>query len=169
MDLKKRRSKMIPVLFVTYSVLLVWIILFKLSFSAAEWKAMTGVRSINFIPFYYKDAVGFHFAEVMKNVIIFIPFGLYLKMMDVENKNAVLYVLVFSFALELCQFVFKMGASDITDILTNTAGTAAGVLFYLLLIKVFKKPDKINKVLGTLAFIATIAFIALLLLLVTAN
>lgn len=152
-----------------YCILLIWIILLKLSFSTAELKAIAGGRSINLIPFYYKDAVEFQISEVMQNFIIFIPFGVYLKMIDVDNKKAIACGLLFSFALELCQFIFKIGASDITDILTNTSGTAVGVLLHLLLVKAFKKREKTDKVLGILAFVATIAFVSLILLLVTAN
>ena len=152
-----------------YCILLVWVILFKLSFSIEQIEMMFGMRSINLIPFYYDNETGFHLKEVMLNVIIFIPFGLYLKMLDINSKKVITYGLLFSFVMELCQFVFQIGASDITDILTNTFGTATGCVLYLLGIKLFKNREFVDKIINGLAIIAIIAFAALLLLLVAAN
>ncbi len=164
-----KKLNMTKILFSIYCLLLIWIILFKMSFTFAEIKLLFGIRSINFIPFYYEDVVTFHFREVLLNVIIFIPFGLYLKMLDRTTEKSILYGFAFSFLLEICQFIFSVGASDITDIITNTFGTVLGVTSYAVIERCFHNKTKINKILNRLAFIATISIILLALLLFIAN
>ena len=69
-------------------------------------------------------------------MIIFAPLGIYLKMLKTESSKAVkLYFVVSGISLifETLQFIFGIGASDITDVITNTAGTAAGAGLYCIL------------------------------------
>ena len=75
------------VLFGIYILLLIRIILFKISFSIPEFISLSKIRSINLIPFYYPTEVNFHLKEVIANILIFIPFGVYLKMLDASNKK----------------------------------------------------------------------------------
>ncbi|KAI4446661.1 hypothetical protein C823_001179 [Eubacterium plexicaudatum ASF492] len=79
MKKSEKRSFLVPFLFVIYMALLVWIILFKLQFSISE---IDKIRSINLIPFHYKNEIGmnYHLKEVLENVAIFIPLGIYLCM-----------------------------------------------------------------------------------------
>ena len=166
-----KKIDIVKVLFGIYCLLLVWIILFKLSFSIQDITGLDKIRSINLIPFYYPNEVNshFHFTEVIENFLIFIPFGIYLKMLNKDNKIIIIYGFLFSLILEISQFIFKLGASDITDIITNTLGTTIGVLGYCLLEKIFKNKEKINKVLKILALIVTILFFLLMLLLLIEN
>lgn len=46
------------------------------------------------------------------------------------------------------QFILMIGASDITDIITNTLGVIIGVALNNLLLKLFKSNDKIPKLSG---------------------
>ena len=167
----KKKINMIEILFGIYCILIVWIILFKFSISINDILGLDKIRKINLIPFYYFNEVGFdfHFKEVLDNLLIFIPFGIYLKMLNKDNKKIILYGFVFSLALEVCQFIFKLGATDITDLITNTLGTIVGVYIYVLLEKIFKNKEKINKVLRILSLILTILLCSLLLLLIVSN
>ena len=61
----KEKKNIINILFVIYCVLLVWIILFKLSFSISDISSLIKSRAINFIPFYYPYEVKFHLKEVI--------------------------------------------------------------------------------------------------------
>lgn len=166
---KQRISKKIYILFAIYCILLIWMILFKFSFSIGQIKMMLGTRSINLIPFYYGNETAFHRKEVLMNVVIFIPFGLYLKMINIDTKKAIISGLLFSLVMEVCQFVFKIGASDITDILTNTFGTAIGAVLYLLLTKVFGNCEKVNKIISILTSTVAVIFGILFILLIMAN
>ena len=165
----KKYLNLVNVLFIIYCVLLIWIILFKLSFSTNELTNLVKVNPINLIPFRYYNGARNHLKEIIQNVIIFIPLGIYLKMLNKNNKQVILYGLIFSLVLEISQFIFKLGACDITDIITNTSGTILGLLGYLLLVKLFKNKDKINYVLKIIALIVTILFSLLITLLLIAN
>ena len=36
--------------------------------------------------------------------------------------------------MEMCQYIFRPGATDITDVITNTLGTITGIVLYVLLL-----------------------------------
>lgn len=166
---KKKFFNLTKLLFIIYCVLLVWIILLKLSFSIDDIMSLDRFRRINLIPFYYPNEVNSHFSEVIENLLIFVPFGIYLKMLNKGNKKIILYGFLFSLVLEISQFIFKIGATDITDLITNTVGTVIGVFGYILLEKIFRNKEKINKVLKILALVVTILFCLMMLLLIIAN
>lgn len=162
----KQVSKLTKLLFIIYCVLLAWIVLFKLTISISD---IYGGRSINLIPFYYENEVSFHFKEIIYNVIIFIPLGIFLKMYEKENKNIILIGLIVSISFEISQFIFKIGASDITDIITNTFGATMGVLIYNLLNKFIKNKLKLNKVINILGLIFLSIFLLLAFLIILYN
>lgn len=164
-----KKKKITKILFMVYILLLIWIILFKTSFSISDFIGLLKIRSINLIPFYYPAKVSFHLREVIANILIFVPLGIYLKMLDIKSKKVILYGLILSLVLEVSQFIFKLGASDITDIITNTIGTILGVCGYVLLEKMFKNKEKIDNILRLFAFIVTILFLLLILLLIVSN
>lgn len=165
----KRKINITKILFGIYCVLIVWLILFKLSFSIEDFIGLDKNRSINLIPCYYDTEVNMHFKEVIANILIFIPFGIYLKMLDKDNKKIFLYGFIFSSILEASQFIFKLGATDITDLIANTLGTIIGILGYVVIERIFKNKEKINKVLNILALIGTILLSLLTLLLFVFN
>lgn len=78
--MKGKQKLFVPVLFLIYLALLVWIILFKLQFNIND---LDTVRSINLIPFYYDKEIGtaFYLKEVLENLLIFVPMGIYLQML----------------------------------------------------------------------------------------
>ena len=170
-NLQKQKITLTGVLFFLYCLLIVWVVVFKTSFSLRDIESLIRERSLNLIPFYYDNEISirFHVWEIQMNLLLFVPFGLYLKMLDAANRRAILYGLSLSLALELCQLIFGLGACDITDLITNTLGTAAGVYLYVLLHKIFKNRTKLNKVLSVLALTATILLGLLFLLLYLAN
>ena len=106
MSKKEKISILVPFLFIIYMVLLVWIILFKLQFSISE---LDTVRSINLIPFHYDNEIGvrFHLTEVLENVAIFAPFGIYLCMFKHEPRFSIKLMLVLgtSLVLEVLQYI----------------------------------------------------------------
>ncbi len=107
---------------------LTWVILFKLQFSL---RAIDRARALNLVPFHYEDSdnPGFRFKEVMDNVLIFIPLGIYLSMlwknMKLMTKAGIIIAVSLSF--EILQCILHIGVSDITDLLTNTAGGLIGM------------------------------------------
>lgn len=171
MEFRKSKLHLPYVLFVLYCLLIVWVVVFKTSFNFREIEFFARPRSINLIPFYYDEEIStrFHLWEVLMNAILFAPFGVYLKILDTPSRKSILYGFFFSLALELFQFTFALGAADITDLITNTLGTAAGICFYAVISKIFKNKEKVNKGLCLVALTATLLLSTLIFLLYLAN
>ena len=74
----------------------------------------------------------FHLTEVLENFLIFVPMGIYLQMLLPRTKLYVKFMLIAgtSFLLETMQYILAVGRSDITDVLTNTAGGLLGLAVY---------------------------------------
>ena len=148
------------VLLTIYLFALIWIILFKMSMFNEIFRP-DRIRSINLIPFHYDEETTYHMSELMINLIVFAPLGIYLKMLKTESIKVILCGLVISLIFETLQFVFGIGASDITDVITNTAGTAAGTGFYSILNLCLKNTEKIDSLLRILAAICTVIMMLL--------
>ena len=158
------------VIFIIYCLILTWIILFKTSFSFSDIHWFEGVRRINVIPFYYADDVGkFHLREVVMNVIAFVPFGFYAKMLGITAKRSIIIGFLTSLIFELSQFILNIGAADITDIITNTLGAFAGICLYLLIKKIFVNETKIHKIINIMATVVISLFLLLVLVLFINN
>lgn len=129
------------------------------------------LRSVNLIP-YAGSAVKngkIDISEIILNIAAFVPFGIYISMIGDKLKITVKIVSAFllSFLYESLQFIFAIGASDITDLIGNTLGGLIGIAIFFLLSSALK--EKTMKTLNILALIATISAIAFLSLLIIAN
>ena len=163
--MKESKSNIwLKTLFIIYVILLIWIIIFRLNFSVSS---IHRIRELNLIPFYYENVYegDIPIFEEIINVLLFLPFGIYLKMFGITNKKIILSGFVISCLFELCQFIFKFGASDITDIITNTLGTICGIYLYSLFCKIFKDNNKVNKIFKIIATIMSTIMMALFFLL----
>jgi glycopeptide antibiotics resistance protein len=120
------------VLLALYLLILIWLVLFKFSFNLPLIFDFQ-TRSINLIPFAFINGRG-NLGEIIYNCVAFVPFGLLLsvnfKRPSFWRKLA--FVSVFSLAAEIAQFVFAIGATDITDLITNTFGGFLGLILYAL-------------------------------------
>lgn len=167
---REKSNFLVPFLFIIYMVLLVWIILFKLQFSINE---LDTIRSVNFIPFHYDNEIGirFHLTEVLENVAIFAPLGIYLCMLKHEPKFTVklMFIVGTSLALEVFQYILSIGRSDITDLITNTCGGLLGIAIYSILVKLFRSRRRTNKFITIIASIVTVLVIGGLAVLLIVN
>jgi Glycopeptide antibiotics resistance protein len=141
-----------------YLVILIWLVLFKLQYNILS-VFNYHHRSLNLNPFAapLKANGRINFGEMIDNLIIFIPFGL---LLNVNFKKAgflpkFALILVFSLTCELIQFIFAIGATDITDVITNTAGGFLGLEFYSLSNKYIndKKLDRVVVFVGILLLV----------------
>jgi glycopeptide antibiotics resistance protein len=107
--------------FVVYLLVLLWLVLFKFSSDPFSVLSNYQTRSLNLIPF--ADISPAHLDETLYNVIAFMPF-------DFWRKLA--YIGAFSIAIEITQFIFAIGRTDINDVITNTLGGLVGLLLYRL-------------------------------------
>lgn len=165
-----KQKKLTIVLFTVYFLILTWMILFKMSFS---FKDLVGFRSVNLVPYSDSTIVNGRIGikEIIYNVIGFIPFGIYICMMT-DNWSFLKKVISIggvSLLYESLQFIFAIGASDITDLIGNTFGGIVGITIYYCISKLFKSNQKINKVLNIIALIATILIVVFLTILILAN
>lgn len=156
------------VLLSVYVLILAWIVLLKLS-AIGEWKYLFCERSLNLIPFYYENEVGSHLEEVVLNVFIFVPFGMYLTMLGSDAWKAILIGFGLSLLFEAVQYVCTIGAADVTDLLMNTLGTAIGVGGYLLLRKLCRRSERLNTVLNVITCVAIVLFLLAAAVLLIAN
>lgn len=168
--MKRKSNCLATILFLIYLALMVWIILFKLQFSISD---LDKVRSINLIPFHYDKEVGaaFHLTEVFENFLIFVPMGIYLQMLLPRTKLYVKFMLIAgtSFLLETMQYILAVGRSDITDVLTNTAGGLLGLAVYSMAARLIGNRIKANRLFSILAGIVSVVVIGLLGFLLFAN
>ena len=110
------------------------------------------VDSLNLIPFadWNVDRSGM-VRDVFLNGILFFPFGFLIQMGLQKNRLCWLSVLIpltCSLLIEVLQYVYQLGVSDITDLISNTIGALCGATVYLLFNATFKQhKTKFNKVL----------------------
>ncbi len=151
------------ILLISYLVIVLWLALFKLSLDLSP-ILNYHTRSLNFIPFsnMFTSGESGSLREIVYNLIAFVPMGL---LLSVNCKKANMWqklalIIAFSILIEAVQYIFAIGASDITDIISNTLGGLLGLILY----KVFNKfiaPEKLDKFI----IITGISMLILLLLL----
>lgn len=144
-----KRTQQILLDLLLYSVFALYlVILFGLLFMKAH-----SLSSINIVPFHsisnflFSDNPvlrAFAFSNVIGNIVLFVPLGVYLPLFIGEKnilKN-VLWIILISVLVEILQFIFKVGVSDIDDVILNGFGGFIGVIAYKILLKTlvdFKK------------------------------
>src|SRR5690242_7835710 len=128
-----RANNLTKALLIAYLIILFWILLFKFGvrFSYME------NREINLIPF--KSRSNIDKAETILNVLIFIPLGIYAGVLFTKWSFAkkVFCFFLSSLLFEVLQLIFKIGAFDSTDIVTNTFGGVLGLLIFIAIGKIF--------------------------------
>lgn len=149
--MKSRQQILLNILL--YAVLTFYlIVLFGLLFMKAR-----SFSSINLVPFYSigsflfsddKILRAFAVSNVVGNIVLFVPLGLYLSLFLREKSIAknVLWILLISTSVEVLQFVFKVGATDIDDVLLNGFGGLIGIIAYHILLKYFVDTRKVKLV-----------------------
>ncbi|GAA1824588.1 VanZ family protein [Agromyces salentinus] len=113
--------------FAVYLALLAWIVLWKLE---PPYVGEGGLRHVKLVPFVRTAEDGASApAEVLANLLLFVPFGLYLGLL---RPLAPWWRLAGVFAassllLEAAQYLLSIGSTDLTDVIVNTAGGLAGL------------------------------------------
>jgi len=148
------------VVLVLYLITLLWLVLFKLSYDIPSILANYQTRSLSLIPFVTLGNTGL--SETMSNVVTFIPFGLLLgsNFKKTAPWRLLIVVFVFSVTVETLQFIFAIGTTDATDVVTNTIGGLVGLVLYCIANKVVKTTvlDRYIAVVGVIIFVAFILF-----------
>ena len=111
--------------FLAYSVLLVWLAVWKLALPYVG----SGERVLKLVPFIESGAYGPSApSEVLGNLLVFVPLGLYLGLLSPtwSWRRVAAATAATSVAIEVAQYVLAVGRCDVTDMLVNTAGGLAG-------------------------------------------
>lgn len=150
--------------FYLYLIFLVWIILFKMKFYISDLPRM---HSLNFVPFGASVVVNgsIVYSEIFYNFLVFLPMGFFLEFLlsKISFWKKFCFIFLFSFFLEYFQYVFWIGASDITDVLMNCSGGIFGILFTKLSYCMCKNDEKLTIFLHYfVAFSSIFCFIFLL-------
>ena len=76
--------------------------------------------------------------DTILNLVLFVPLGFFLPLLYKKYqhiKNVILTGFLFSLSIEIVQ-MFGWGATDINDLIINTAGACLGYLIYYLVSKI---------------------------------
>ncbi len=155
--------------FIYYAAFVIWNILFKYVsplelFSDERYFS----RSLNFIPFSDLMKGNYNKLDVWGNMILFAPLGIFLKIWLQKKWYCLVPIaVVTSAAFEILQYIFAIGATDITDVVYNTFGFLSGIIVYSLLKFMLKTNEHIKiliSVLTVIGVIFTVMVVALLFL-----
>jgi glycopeptide antibiotics resistance protein len=88
----------------------------------------------------------FAFGNVVGNIVIFIPLGIYLPLFKKDKRVLVnlLFIFIVSLFVEIIQGLLGIGASDIDDIILNCLGGLIGILGYKFLLFALRDEKKVH-------------------------
>ncbi|MES1212635.1 MAG: VanZ family protein [Leifsonia sp.] len=125
---------LLVVLFVVYLVMMAWIILWKLELPYVG-AAASLARPIKLVPYFPSgDFNASDPLEVLVNILLFLPFGIYLGMLAPRLRWWPIagILIASSLALETTQHLLSVGSFDLTDVIDKSVGGLAGFGMLLL-------------------------------------
>lgn len=132
----------------------------------------TSFQSVNLVPFrtildyLHGDIIAQTFAasNIIGNIVLFLPLGVYITLLNPSKKISVNMCLIAltSVIVEIIQFLFKVGVTDIDDVILNTVGGLTGILIFKVLYKFLK--DKTRIAIEILAPITGVCAVIILIL-----
>jgi glycopeptide antibiotics resistance protein len=154
---KRGKAETVAILavFALYGAFLLKLLLFS--------RAPGSERSISLVPFAsiadafsHSSGTGrMAFANVVGNVLIFIPLGLYASWLRhrVASWPTMLTVASVSVAAEIIQGVIAVGVSDIDDVILNCVGGLIGILTFRLLSAVMRERSLVRSAMAVLSLL----------------
>ena len=133
-----------------------WIVLLFYAYLLIEtvFFARDAKRSVNLVPFDMITNKGLTL-NVWGNILMFIPLGLYAaNFLKKFNFWKALWVVIgASLGIEVLQYIFKRGVSDIDDLLLNTMGGLIGIFIYLIFKTMFKSKERVHSAISVLSLV----------------
>lgn len=83
-------------------------------------------REIDLIPFHFIKIYQRDFVLFVENIILFIPMGMFLQAYKKNTKFAIGCAIVISLMIELLQYVFCCGKTEVDDVMANVIGAIIG-------------------------------------------
>lgn len=126
--MKTTNHKLLWVVFGGYISILLRITVFRSDFG---YHALFQNGKIIWIPFvslirYFKYSFSFFIYIFVGNLIWFVPMGLLLPLLTGCGIWVILYGFLLSLCIEVGQFIFGTGVTEVEDLILNTMGTALG-------------------------------------------
>lgn len=120
-------------IFLLYIGMLLRITVFRSSFGSY---LLCSHGQIELVPFVgliqiFHNSVGMFLYLFVGNLVWFVPLGVLLPVLTKARKATILWGLGLSLYIEVSQYVFGTGVSEVEDLILNTAGTGIGSLIYL--------------------------------------
>jgi glycopeptide antibiotics resistance protein len=163
---RRSRTILVPA-FAVYIALLAWVVLWKLE---APWigDAAGLHRPIKLVPFVPSGDAGASMpAEMLINLVLFVPFGLFLGALAPTWLwwKAGVAALATSLVLEVVQHLISTGSFDTTVLIVNTAGALIGWAIFVVVRRVSGEHTsvvmtRISVIVSALALVAAVAFVA---------
>ena len=127
-------------------------------------------RSVNLVPFDMITDKGLTL-NVWGNILMFIPLGLYAAnfLKKFNFWKALWVVICASLGIEVLQYIFKRGVSDIDDLLLNTIGGLNGIFIYLIFKTMFKSKERVHSAISVLSLVIGIPVFLLVAILLFYN
>lgn len=149
------------ILLALYLLIIIWLVLFKFRFNISSILSYQQ-RSLNLLPFAAPSEVNGRiiYGEMILNCLFFIPLGLLLNV-NFKKPGFLLkltLILALSLTVEIIQYIFSMGASDITDVITNTVGGFLGLKLYEIVNRYIQK-EKLDVIIISVGTILLALFI----------
>ncbi len=138
-------------------------------------------RSVNLIPFnsiseYIMVNNGIGGTRIIDmniwgNVLMFIPSGIYLNLHSATKSIAKMlgYIFFLSLFIEVVQYTFALGATDIDDIILNLIGGFIGIVIYKIVESFLKDDIKIKNFISILSLIVGLPIFVIAIIIVIAN
>ncbi|WP_397538782.1 VanZ family protein [Rummeliibacillus pycnus] len=160
-----------------------WAILFFYIFLLVDtvFISRDSIRSVNLIPFesirnfiMVDNGIGgtrIIDMNIWGNILMFIPAGIYLILHNASKsitKN-LFYIFLLSLFIEVVQYIFALGATDVDDIILNLAGGFIGLIIYKIAEKIFKDDIKIKNAISILSLLVGLPIFFLFIILLIAN
>lgn len=137
--IKNRLHKLGKLLFLAYLIFLLYFLIF------SEWYGRSGEMSdyhYNLVLFqeiqrfwnHRKQLGWIAYANLVGNVVIFIPYGFFMPMASRYRSfcQTLFYSFGFSLLVECFQLITKVGSFDVDDLLLNTIGGILGYLIFVI-------------------------------------
>ncbi len=131
--MKRRWKGILWVIFLLYIGVLLRITVFRSSFGSYP---LCSHGQIELVPFVgliqiFHNSVGMFLYLFVGNLVWFVPLGVLLPVLTKARNATILLGLGLSLYIEVSQYVFGTGVSEVEDLILNTAGTGIGYLIYL--------------------------------------
>ena len=131
--MKLRWKGILWAIFLLYIGVLLRITVFRSSFGSYP---LCSHGQIELVPFVgliqiFHNSVWMFLYLFVGNLVWFVPLGVLLPVLTKARNATILWGLGLSLYIEVSQYVFGTGVSEVEDLILNTAGTGIGYLIYL--------------------------------------